>query len=188
MIQGLYELLISNWRGLFFYNPIFLLSIFGFFLMQKNYKKESFLFLFPFLIYLFFYSTYRYLSGGLAYGPRHFVSILPFLGFLLAPCFDKRFYGQLQKILTHERFYFFIVLILLAISFFHTFLGIYVTLAAAPEIDLNPVYTHSLPDFLRGDKEGFLIRNYPVIYFLLLIASLLLFIKIFKRGLKNEKN
>lgn len=31
LFQGLYELLISNWRGLFFYNPVFLLSILGFF-------------------------------------------------------------------------------------------------------------------------------------------------------------
>lgn len=90
IMTGVYELLISNWRGLFFYNPIFLLSILGFFLLQKDYKKESFLFLFPFLIYLFFFASYRYLSGGLSYGPRHLVSVFPFLGFFLAPCFDKK--------------------------------------------------------------------------------------------------
>jgi hypothetical protein len=188
MIQGLYELLISNWRGLFFYNPIFLLSIFGFFLMWKNYKKESFLFIFPFLIYLIFYSTYRYLSGGLAYGPRHLVSIFPFLGFLLAPCFDKKFYTRIQEIGLNERFYFSIVFILLSISFFHTLLGIYVTLQAAPEIDLNPVYNYSWPYFLRGDKESFLLKNNPQFYYSLLIVALVLIAMIFKRGFRNEKN
>jgi len=188
LFTGLYELLISNWRGLFFYNPVFLLSIFGFLLMQKNYKKESFLFLFPFLIYLFFFSTYRYLSGGLAYGPRHLVTIFPFLGFLLAPCFDKRFYGQMKKISSIDKIYFFVVLVLLAVSFFYTFLGIYVTPQAAPEIDLNPVYNFSWPAFLRGDKESFLLKNYQPIYYLLLIVSLILFAIIFRRGFRDEKN
>jgi hypothetical protein len=184
MLQGLYELLISNWRGLFLYNPVFLLSIFGFFLMQKKYKKESFLFLFPFLIYLFFYCTYRYLSGGLAYGPRHLVSIFPFLGFLLAPCLDKRFYGQVQKIAKHERIYFCIAFVLIAISFFFTFLGIYVTPEAAPEIDLNPVYNYSWKSFLEGSKNSFLQTHYLLLYFILLVLAVVILIKLFKQEAK----
>lgn len=88
----------------------------------------------------------------------------------------------------NERFYFSIVFILLSISFFHTFLGIYVTLQAAPEIDLNPVYNYSWPHFLRGDKESFLLKNYPQSYYSLLIVALVLFAIIFKRGFRNEKN
>jgi hypothetical protein len=178
---GLYELLISNWRGLFFYNPILLLSIPGFFLLQEKFKKESYLFMLSFLAYLFLFAMYRYLSGGLSYGPRHLVTILPFFALFLAPCFDKRYYKKILEFGLNERFYISVILILLGISLFHTFLGIYVTLEAAPEIDMNPIYNYSLPDFLRGDKEGFLLKNYPSVYYLFLLLSLLLLVVIFKR-------
>jgi hypothetical protein len=186
LFTGLYELLISNWRGLFFYTPILLLSIPGFFLLQRNFKKESYLFMLSFLLYLFLFATYRYLSGGLSYGPRHLVTVLPFFAFFLAPCFDKQYFKRIEEIGLNARFYFSVVIVLLGISFFHTFLGIYVTLEAAPEIDMNPIYNYSLPSFLRGDKESFLLKNHPQVYFLLLFLAIILFILIFRRVAKSH--
>jgi len=186
-LQGLNELTVSNWRGLFFYNPIFLLSFLGFFWLQKSYKRESYLFMFSFLIYLLFFATYRYLSGGLSYGPRHLVSVLPFLGFLLAPCFDKRYYEKIKEFGFNRIFYFAVILILLAVSFFHTFLGIFVTPEAAPEIDLNPIYNYSWKFVLRGDRNSFLLMHYPQVYYVFLVVAFLLLINILRGGLRNQK-
>ena len=179
ILQGLNELAVSTWRGLFFYNPIFLLSFLGFFLMRKSHKKESFLFIFPFLIYLFFFAAYRYLSGGLAYGPRHLVSVLPFLGFLLTPCFDKKYYSKIKEFGFNEILFFSIVMLLLAVSFFHTFLGTFVTPEAAPEIDLNPVYNYSLNLFLRGDRNSYLLAHQPQVYYVFLAISAVIFAILF---------
>ncbi len=186
LFQGLYELLVSNWRGLFFFNPIFLLAIVGFFLFKNSSRKEAYLFAFIFLTYLFFYAPYRYLGGGLSYGPRHFVSILPFMGFLLAPCFDKKYYKKIYEIGINNRFFFAAIAILVAISFFHTFLGIYVTPFAAPEIDPNPIYTGGLVFLLRGEMNSYLQTHYALAYYALLLVAAVLFVKIFVDAFKSK--
>lgn len=78
---GLFLNLLSPYRGLFFYSPILILGVYGFYKMlkSKNYDKEGILLLALFCGILFPYSKWYLLDGGLSYGPRFIVPSIPFL-------------------------------------------------------------------------------------------------------------
>jgi hypothetical protein len=89
-------LLISPGRGLFFYSPVFILSLIGGYYVLKAPKKNSFLTYFI-LASLGCYgvaatytdgSPYLRWGGGHSYGPRYFSDMIPFLTFLLIPGYE----------------------------------------------------------------------------------------------------
>ncbi len=77
----LLQLLISPYRGLFFYSPFLLLGISGMIKMirDETWKKEGRLFLAITIVYLLFLCSFTDWEGGWSLGPRHLVPLLPFL-------------------------------------------------------------------------------------------------------------
>jgi hypothetical protein len=73
------NLLMYPYRGLLFYNPLILLSIVGFYFLNKKDKWLSLTILFSFLFLLLLNSSYFYWWGGTDFGPRFFLIVIPFL-------------------------------------------------------------------------------------------------------------
>ncbi|MFX1518786.1 MAG: ArnT family glycosyltransferase [Promethearchaeota archaeon] len=86
---GLYGLLFSPQRGLFFISPVLLLSLYGFFLLYKKYKPETILFLSSFIIISVFYSMLPNWHGAYCYGPRYLLAVVPFIVIPLGTCIEK---------------------------------------------------------------------------------------------------
>ncbi|MFH1037043.1 MAG: hypothetical protein V1789_00030 [PVC group bacterium] len=77
----LLKLLISPYRGLFFYSPFLLLGVSGMIKMVRDaeWKLEGRLFLAIAVVYLLFLCSFTDWEGGWSMGPRHLVPLLPFL-------------------------------------------------------------------------------------------------------------
>jgi len=181
--DGLYQLTISTWRGLFFYNPVLLLSIPGAILLFKKYRNETVLFVLTFIFYLITFSMYSYFSGGLSYGPRQIVAIIPSLILLSAPMFDKNYYKMiLKKLKMKEGVYLTILSVLIFISLFHTFLGIFANPYPYPEIEKNPIYNIEFKELLEGRTAPLSLR-YPLVFLIMVVIGMLLLIKSVKYNL-----
>lgn len=79
------NLLFSMNKGIFIYNPILLLTTFGYIKFVKCYFKEAMLFLCVIFAYLIISSTWHSWGGGWSWGPRLLVPTLPF--WLIPLCF-----------------------------------------------------------------------------------------------------
>ncbi len=73
------RLLFYPYRGLFFFNPVLLLSLIGLFFMLKNYKPEVLFMLFSTIGVILFYSFNGLWWFGTSFGPRNLLIIIPFL-------------------------------------------------------------------------------------------------------------
>ncbi len=75
------QLLISPYRGLFFYSPVLLLGISGIIKMirDEEWRKEGWFIFSAVLVYFLFLSAFSDWEGGWSMGPRHLVPLLPFL-------------------------------------------------------------------------------------------------------------
>ena len=80
-------LTVSFYRGLFWFSPVLVLGLIGFIPMLRRRPAEALTFMAAFVIHLLGYSRYLYWSGGLAWGPRYMLPIVPFLTLLAAPVF-----------------------------------------------------------------------------------------------------
>lgn len=93
--EGLYGLLLSPGRGLFFYSPVLLLSIVSLPAFFKRHPIEAALGLSVFVSYCLLFAKWHMWSGGLGWGPRFLVPTIPFLMPWLAPAVElvlsKRF-------------------------------------------------------------------------------------------------
>ncbi len=76
--SALYGISFSEFRGLFYYNPIFIFSLFGInYLFKKTNRRYIFLSsLIPFCFLFFVNASYTYWTGGSCFGPRHLVPSL----------------------------------------------------------------------------------------------------------------
>lgn len=83
------RLLFYPYRGLFFYNPILILSLIGLFFMFKNYKLETILIIFSFILLLLASSVQLMWWQGSSFGPRFLVPIIPFFMFPLMFCIKR---------------------------------------------------------------------------------------------------
>lgn len=89
--RGLFVLLFSDERGLFFFSPIFILALFGIAFVLK--KENMVIYIVPiFLIALnlLLYSSWGDPWGGWAYGPRYLIPSMPWLA-LFVGVFLSRF-------------------------------------------------------------------------------------------------
>ncbi|VVB54906.1 6-pyruvoyl-tetrahydropterin synthase related domain; membrane protein [uncultured archaeon] len=165
-IEGYYILLVSTWRGLFFYSPILLLALPGAILLYRKRPSEALFLICVPVVHTTFISAYSYASGGLAFGPRHLVLFLPFLALLAAVLFDgaylKRVQGHFGGI--SKWVLLAVSLLLLAVSVFHAFLGAYVTPIPYPEVNKNPIYEINLKLFYEGRKNGLLSNQHPWVF------------------------
>jgi hypothetical protein len=89
LYAGLDGLLLSPFRGLFYYSPILLLSLPGFAIIYQRQRCKAILLASSFLLPLIFYSSYQIWHGGLCYGPRYLVGIIFLLIPLLALTIDR---------------------------------------------------------------------------------------------------
>ncbi len=79
-VEGFYLLLFSTGRGLFLFNPIIIIPVL--FCVDFFDRKREFMFLFLLVVIplIVFYSTVRSVAWvGFSWGPRHLLTILPFL-------------------------------------------------------------------------------------------------------------
>lgn len=133
-----YKITFDPYRGIFYYCP-FLLTFFPgiyFFLKKKGISKE-FLFLIVVVAYFFvFNASYQFWFGGWSLGPRHLVSVLPFM-VLLSSFFIKQF----PKITT------FTVLL----SFFSMIMAVSVTPETPSDRYRNPVIEFYLKNFFNSN-------------------------------------
>ena len=74
-LKAIYEM-IGGYRGLFVYMPVLLLSVFGIFKMKgiEKWLIASFSFVLFFLV-----TGLHFWEGGMSFGPRHVIAIVPFL-------------------------------------------------------------------------------------------------------------
>jgi MFS family permease len=73
------RLLVDPYRGLLVYSPVLIFAFIGLWLMYKKYRAEALLIASYFLVILVYNSQLNVWYGGSAFGPRHFVLLMPFL-------------------------------------------------------------------------------------------------------------
>ena len=88
--EGLYGLLFSELRGLFYYSPILVIGCYGFQRFVKQNPYEAFLFGSSLLSILLLFSTWHTWWGGACYGPRFLLPVLSFLTIPLGFVVDER--------------------------------------------------------------------------------------------------
>ena len=147
-LQSIYGILLSPYRGLFFFSPFLLLSIPGFYYFHKNkkLKGEFMLFLLSALAFIAWNSGYAVWWGGWALGPRHLVPALPFM--ILPAIFCLERWGNWRR---------YVAYVLLAISIFMISAAT-VTDPNLPEKKYNPFFEHTLPLISKGET-GFNLGN-----------------------------
>lgn len=76
----LVKLLISPFRGIFFYSPFLIFAPAGFYRMirEREWRKEGWLFIAISVVYFLFLSGFSDWEGGWSMGPRHLIPLLPF--------------------------------------------------------------------------------------------------------------
>lgn len=172
------RLLFYPYRGLFFYSPLLFLSLIGFYFMWKKNREEVLLIVLMLLLLTAAISTRAIWWGGLTFGPRYLLPLIPFL--ILPLGFFIRNFGLK------------IFLLFFGISIFINFLGLQPAEEMAYDWNLrdvkrewlekqntfeviyNPLVEHYLPLFLEvGPRSsvfehltnGYIsidIRSYPL--------------------------
>ena len=94
LYKGLFLNLFTPLRGLFFFSPVLILGVLGFWKMKSKNFAEGILLLVVFLGILVPYSAWYDVTAGLSYGPRFLVASIPFLlipsGFVLSEVKSNR--------------------------------------------------------------------------------------------------
>jgi hypothetical protein len=154
-IQALVGNLISPSRGLFVYSPVFLLSIFGFWIKVKNKKSEKldYYLLGIIAFHWITISSFAHWWAGHSYGPRFFADMIPYLIYFMIPAMAEMFRlrGALKTI------YVAIFVCLMAMSFFVHMRGtttqdVYDWNNYPVDVDLKPerVWDWTDVQFMRG--------------------------------------
>lgn len=79
LLEGLYGLLLSPGKGMFWYAPVLIPGVFGLIKMYTAWRPEMLLICAFVLSYLVFHAGFWIWWGGDCWGPRYLVPILPFL-------------------------------------------------------------------------------------------------------------
>ena len=87
MLRGLLGLSISPYKGLFWYAPALLLGLVGAVSFVRRFPWEGLAFLLIIGAHFLGYSRYNYWSGGVAWGSRYMLPVIPFLVLLAGPVF-----------------------------------------------------------------------------------------------------
>ncbi len=88
MLRALLGITVSPYKGLFWYAPVLLLGLIGAWPFTRRFRWEGLAFLLLIAAHLLGYSRYNYWSGGVAWGMRYLLPIVPFLILLAAPVWD----------------------------------------------------------------------------------------------------
>lgn len=139
-MHGLTVLLFSGDRGLFLYEPIFLLAILGFVLkFHEGLELESGILLGAVLTNLFLYSSWGDPWGGWAFGPRYLIPSMAILALFVVYGLARAKWRWSARIAAF---------VLFAYSSAVALLGALTTNAIPPKVEAGPLHT---PDnFLRN--------------------------------------
>jgi 4-amino-4-deoxy-L-arabinose transferase-like glycosyltransferase len=85
MMRALLGLSISPYKGLFWYAPALLLGLIGAIPFTRRYRWEGVAFLLLVGAHFLGYSRYNYWSGGVAWGSRYLLPVIPILVLLAGP-------------------------------------------------------------------------------------------------------
>ncbi len=83
--EGMYGLLLSPYRGVFWFTPLFVVSAASFVPFLRRHRQEGLLIAVLSLVLILLYSAWWMWWGGFAWGPRFLVPLTPFWVLLLAP-------------------------------------------------------------------------------------------------------
>jgi hypothetical protein len=85
MLRALVGLSVSPYKGLFWYAPVLLLGMIGAIPFTRRDRWTGLAFIGLVFAHLLGYSRYNYWSGGVAWGSRYMLPVIPFLVLLAAP-------------------------------------------------------------------------------------------------------
>jgi hypothetical protein len=117
LLYGLYGLIVSPYRGLFFYNPVLLLSIPSWWFLRRassDSARLAWVTLALVIVQLLAFATWWSWYGGLVWGPRFLLPILPLMVLWLAPLVERSW---------NRRAWFVTIGVFIVISFIIQFIG-----------------------------------------------------------------
>lgn len=88
MLRAFTGITISPYKGLFWYCPVLLLGLAGAWRFTRRHRWEGWASLLIVAAHVVGYSRYNYWSGGVAWGMRYLLPIVPFLVLLAAPVWE----------------------------------------------------------------------------------------------------
>ena len=89
MLRAFVGITISPYKGLFWYCPVLLLGLIGAWPFTRQHRWEGWASLLIVAAHVAGYSRYNYWSGGVAWGMRYLLPIVPFLVLLAAPVWER---------------------------------------------------------------------------------------------------
>ncbi|MBX3064935.1 MAG: hypothetical protein KF726_18275 [Anaerolineae bacterium] len=88
LLDGIYGMILSPYRGLFWYNPVLLLSIPAWIMFRRKFSALAWLILALCVAQVLMFATWWSWYGGIVWGPRFLLPALPLLVLILAPLID----------------------------------------------------------------------------------------------------
>lgn len=143
---GLYGLFLSPEKGLLLYSPTIALGIWGFVPFARRHLREGLLVGLSVVVYVSVHAMYHDWAGGLAWGPRYLVGLLPLLVLPAAPVIEV-------ALSSGRRWRLVIIGLLGALSFVVQLLGVGINYLSAAKVQPPPSPLESLPpslDFSRS--------------------------------------
>lgn len=104
-----FVLLFSDERGLFFFSPIFLLSVLGILYVLRKKESSNSIYIVPIALIavnIFLYSAWGDPWGGWAYGPRYLIPSMPWLSLFVAVTLTRGRFVISKKIIAFVLFLF----------------------------------------------------------------------------------
>ncbi len=89
VLTGLYGLFVSPYRGVFWYNPILLLAIPGWFVLRRRLARPAWLMLGLIAADALIFSAWWSWHGGIVWGPRFLLPVTPLAVALIVPLLDR---------------------------------------------------------------------------------------------------
>jgi len=133
-IIGSYILLFDNDKGIFFYSPILIIALLGYWTLFKKQKtREAYVLLLMAVVNLFVYSSFGDPWGGWAYGPRYLIPAMAFLSIAVVIGLDS-IQKKIQYYITA-----FITFIFFAYSSGVALLGALTTNIIPPKVEAIPL-------------------------------------------------
>ena len=144
----IWRLLFDPYKGVFFYYPIYILAIYGLYLMRKKMRAEMLFILSIFILNVIFNSTVEDgFGGGGFFGPRYLTYFVPFFAIPLTVVLEK-----------NGRFISFLFAILCIISIIVNFAGI-----RPPSLEIMGPDRLTVADQFKSKVNSFDILTNPII-------------------------
>lgn len=152
-IDVLFNILFSQYRGLFWCSPVLVLAFFGFYFLKDLKKDAQFgaLCLFVTAFYLVLNSSYFYWEGGWSTGPRHIIPTMPFLMIPLSLTISR------LKGLASKAFLVSISVLSVAITLMIATVDVYV-----PEEEPSPFFNVLVPGLVNGEFSTTITRFWGI--------------------------